>query len=412
MSQHLTDAVVRRLPAPDKGKKIYPDDEVAGLGVRVTAAGARSYVLRYVTRAGRERTYTIGDIGDWRATAARADARRLRQIVDQGGDPMADIEAERAAPTVADLIARFEQEHLPYLRPSSRADYRRMIANHIRPHFGAHLKVSDVRFEDVQRLHDRITGAGHLHRANRVIAVVSKMFALAAHWRMRADNPARGVKRHYESKRTRYLDSEHELPRLLTALAEHEDQQAADIVRLALLSGARRGEILSARWADLDLSRGTWIKPGSTTKQKTTHIAPLSAAARQLLSEIADRYAREHPRQPLGTFVFPSRQSGVGHVTELKRPWRAITKAAGIEGLRFHDLRHSFASFLASGGASLPLIGSLLGHSNPVTTHRYTHLADTPQRAAVDRVAAIIDAAGRLPPADVTPLKPKRGRQP
>jgi integrase len=140
----------------------------------------------------------------------------------------------------------------------------------------------------------------------------------------------------------------------------------------------------------VDLSEGKWVKPGSTTKQKTEHEVPLSAPARQLLSEIAEQ---QTGNRGLPEFTFPG-AGAAGHVVEVKRAWKQICKAAGISNLRIHDLRHSFASQLASGGASLPLIGALLGHSNPSTTHRYSHLFDDPQRAAVEKVGAVIAAAG------------------
>ena len=121
-----------------------------------------------------------------------------------------------------------------------------------------------------------------------------------------------------------------------------------------------------------------------------------------------DAYVRQHPKKPLPQYVFPGNGER-GHVVEVKRTWRAITKAAGITGLRVHDLRHSFASQLASGGASLPLIGALLGHSTPNTTARYTHLFDDPQRAAVEKVGAVIMSAGQPAPSEPVKL-PRRGR--
>ena len=228
--------------------------------------------------------------------------------------------------------------------------------------------------------------------------MLSKMFSLAVRWRMRDDNPARGIEKNYEAKRKRYLKDDgelgHELARLTKALAAYPEQRIANIFRLLLLTGARRGEVLAMEWGALDLGAGIWTKAGSTTKQKTDHVVPLSAPARQLLSEMQDEYIRLHPKKPLGQYVFPG-SGDSGHVVAVKKAWRAITRAAGITGLRIHDLRHSFASQLASGGASLPLIGALLGHSNSTTTHRYAHLFDDPQRAAVERVGAVITAAGK-----------------
>src|SRR5262245_40808730 len=175
LADKLTDTVIKRLPVPAKGNEVHYDPEDAGFGLRVTAGNARSFVVNYRTRAGRERRYTIGRWPDWNATDARAEARRLCHLIDQGGDPLADLQAEREAPTVAELCDRFQAEHLPRLRPSTQVDYGNMMVNHIRPYFGAHIKVADVTFADIDKLHRRITARGHLHRANRVVGVLSKM---------------------------------------------------------------------------------------------------------------------------------------------------------------------------------------------------------------------------------------------
>jgi integrase len=330
----------------------------------------------------------------------------LRRLIDQGEDPLGAIEAKRAEPAVAELIDRFLAEHVQVrLRPESARQYRHLIERHVRPHFGAHIKVADVSFADIDALHRKITKSGATYAANRVASLCSKMFALAARWNMRDDNPCKGIERNYEAKRKRYLSAD-ELVKLTAALAEHPSKQSANVVRILLLSGARRGEVMSMRWADLDLTAGTWTKPGSTTKQKSDHAVPLGGPARQLLSEIHAEQTADGLH--LGTWVFPSPESRTGHVIELAHAWRAICSAAGIEGLRIHDLRHSFASQLASGGASLPLIGALLGHSNPATTARYAHLFDDPMRAAVEKVGAVIVNAGKDVEATNVAALPKR----
>jgi integrase len=397
----LTDALVGRLEAPANSNRITYDSAVTGFGARVTAAGARSYVLTYVVRgSGRQRRYTIGGCDRWTATDARAEARRLKALVDQGGDPLADIEAERKAPDMGDLIARFREEHFPHIRKSSADDYERMLRNHVLRHFSERTKVADVTFADIDALHRQITKAGHLHRANRVVALLSKMFSLAQRWHMRETNPCKGIERNREHGRRRYMAPD-ELQRLTKALAAFPDKDIADAIRLLLLTGARRNEVLTMRWEDLNLTDGTWSKPPASTKQNAPHSVPLSAPARALL---ADRLGERADGEP---YVFPGNGSKK-HLVNIWHAWVRLCRAAAVRGLRLHDLRHSFASQLASGGASLPLIGAILGHSNPSTTHRYAHLFDNSQRAAVEQVGAIVMAAGKEAPPP-TPIR--RGRR-
>ena len=404
---HLTDAIIKRLPTPATGNKIAYDDTLPGFGIRVSAGGSRSFILNYRLRnSGRERRFTIGGSPNWRTTDARTEARRLKQLIDQGGDPLGEIESERAAPTMVDLIDRFIAEHVSRKRPGTQIDYRSIIDRHLRPHFGAHIKVADVRPEDVDRLHRKITNAGHIHRANRTVAVLSKMFSLAIRWAMRSDNPCRGVEKNREHARRRYLDAD-ELSRLVAALAVHPDRQSANAIRLLLLTGARRGEVLGMRWGDIDLTGGTWNWEAAGLKQGRDHSVPLSGPARAVLSEIHSEQISG--KRQLPEHVFPSHGS-TGHLREIKKSWRSLCRAAGVEALRLHDLRHSFASELVSSGASLPLIGSLLGHSSPATTARYSHLYSDPQRAAVERVgAAVVAAAGNLDhPNSPSPTEPEK----
>ena len=152
-----------------------------------------------------------------------------------------------------------------------------------------------------------------------------------------------------------------------------------------MLTGARRGEVLSARWEQFDFTRNVWTKPAATTKQKTDHEVPVGNAALTLLRAMREAASDD------AVYLFPS-HSSTGHLTEVKKAWAVICKRAGVAKLRIHDLRHSHAAFLASAGFSLPTIGALLGHSNPATTHRYAHLLDDPLREAVNRLGSGIMA--------------------
>ena len=350
-------------------------------------------MLNYRTRLGRERRYTIGTFPEWKTGPARTEAIELKKRIDQGGDPLGEIKAGRSAPTVNDLCDRFTAEYLPRKRPSTQTTYARQIAAEIRPALGS-LKVAEVTFTDIDALHRTISKRAP-YRANRVLALLSRMFGMAIKWHMRADNPCRGIELNPEYQRRRYLSAD-ELARLATALAT-SDQQIADIIRLLLLTGCRRGEALQARWQDIDLTTGVWSKPAHTTKQGTAHAVPLSEAARRLLLNLQEQ-------APASEWLFPG-ADGSQHRRSIHNAWLRVCKTANIDGARVHDLRHTYASVLASAGLSLPVIGALLGHTKPATTARYAHLFDDPLRAATERAAAIISGTS---PAEIIPLERRR----
>ena len=192
-----------------------------------------------------------------------------------------------------------------------------------------------------------------------------------------------------------------ELKRLGDALAKHKDRQAADIVRLLLLTGARSGEVRAAKWVEFDLEAGIWTKPASTTKQAKLHRIPLNPPAQELLGKLRKAAADG------AEYVFPGRRSA--YRTDLADAWTAVCKAADIKDARIHDLRHTYASVLASSGHSLPIIGKLLGHSQAATTQRYAHLQDDPLRKATETAGAIV-TAGTKPGAKIVRFS-KGGRR-
>jgi integrase len=381
MAARLTDKLVKALTPPDSGNRITYDTEIKGFGVRVTASDARAFVVNYRIN-GRERRYTVGAYPSWSVAAAREEARRLKREIAKGHDPMGQRHVDRAAPTVGDLADRYMREHAVRKVARAQADDRSMIEKIIIPAIGQ-LKVYEVRRDDIDRLHREVSQTRPI-RANRLAQLLSKMFSLANRWEYRLDNPVKGLHRNPEQKRTRYLSGE-ELQRLTAVLADHPNRQSANVIRLLLLTGARRGELLNATWDQFDLEGGIWIKPSAHTKQKKEHRVPLSAAAKQLLCEMKAE-AGESP------YVFPGRVPGEP-LREIKSFWSGVCRRAGLEDFRIHDLRHTYASILASAGLSLPVIGALLGHTQPNTTARYSHLFDDPLREATERVS---DAVNRL----------------
>jgi integrase len=396
MGQRITERFIKSLEPPKAGNRVYYDADIVGFGARITAAGVVSFVLNYYAR-GRERRYTIGRYPELNATAAREEALALRDIIRQGGDPMERKQNERAAPTIADLYNDYIERHAKiHLRPNTIRSAEGMASKHILPKIGR-IKVADLTRRDVEELHNSVKDAPY--QANRVRALLSKMMNLAKAWEWRDDNPCEGVPKFCEEKRERWL-STREIERLCDALDQYSNQSVANAIRLMLLTGARKSEALTARWEDFNLELGVWTKPSHHTKQKRTEHVPLSAPALQLLAsmkEKADRNANLFPgdvsEQPLN---------------EIKWAWAKLCKQAKIENVRLHDLRHTYASHLVSSGMSLPIVGRLLGHTQPQTTARYAHLADDPLRQATNRFASIVAAARSRKRAEVVPLRSDR----
>jgi integrase len=384
MGIRLTDRLVRSLSPPSTGNRITFDSEVTGFGARITAAGARSFVVQYRV-GGRQRRITIGSYPDWPVGLARDRAKLLKRQADVGDDPMEARDRTRTAPTVQGLADRYLTEHAPKKRERSVREDKGLLRRHILPRIG-HMRLEAVRSADLERLHQAITQDAPI-RANRALSLLGMMFSLAVKWGLRTDNPVRSVARNREARRERFLTSD-ELQRLLAVLDKHPHQTGASAVRLLLLTGCRVGELLSADWSQFDLRAGIWVKPASATKQKKLHRIPLSAAAIEVLVGMRETAA--------GAALFPGRGRADRRRSTLKAFWVDVCQSAEIENLRVHDLRHSFASYLAGEGMSLPVIGSLLGHASPATTSRYAHLADAPLRDATERVGAIVVTAGRV----------------
>ena len=403
MAQRITDTLVKNLVSPETGNQITYDTEIKGFGIRMTAGGAKAFILNY--RFGRQdRRRTIGTYGDWSVAAAREEAKRLKREISQGRDPMAERHEVRTAPTVKQLADRYIKGHLTRKSERSQHDDAAMIEAYILPRIGQ-MTVKSVVLEDIDALHQAITKRSKRNkrgapiRANRVLAVLSKMFAQAMKWGWRADNPCKGVERNHEIKRKVYLSQE-EIAKVSDALLAYPNQIAANALRFLMFTGARSGEVMTATWGEFDLEKGVWTKPSAHTKQKEEHTVPLSAPALEVL-------ARMKAEAPKGaTYVFPGRGPSKP-IAQLRSCWVSVSKKAGLNGVRPHDLRHTYASILASAGVSLPLIGGLLGHTQPQTTARYAHLYDAPLREATERVGAFIESAGKES-AEVIDLSEKR----
>jgi integrase len=371
------------------------DDDLAGFGIRVMPSGAKTFILKYRVGKGRTapiRKPTLGKLGDITLDQARQIAVEWKLAIARGDDPSITLRPQiKETPTVADLCRDYMERHGSRKRTGDQD--QRFIDRFILPALGKK-EAAAVNLKDIEDLHLKLTTTPY--QGNRVLALLSKMFGMAVRWGWCLKNPASGISKFHEERRERFL-SPAEIERLAAALEAYhsgaerpvEALRTVTAIRLLMLTGSRRNEVLSARWEQFDLETGVWIKPSSHTKQKKQHRIPLAPAAIKILT--GHRTRGEHP----SGYVFPARTGSSGHMVEIKNAWARITALAGLAGLRLHDLRHTYASILASGGMSLPIIGRLLGHTQTSTTARYSHLFDDPLREATKRVAAVIEGAGK-----------------
>jgi integrase len=231
--------------------------------------------------------------------------------------------------------------------------------------------------------------------ANRVLALLSVLLNLGIERKMRTDNPCARMPKAPEESRQTYLSPE-QITRLAQALAAHPEKISAAAIRFMLLTGCRRNEALASTWAEFDIEAGIWTKPSANTKQKRPHRIPLSAAALTLLGEMRVEADSMRNHGIISPYVFPSGKKQAQALMGVRRTWASACKIASLSGVRLHDLRHSFASALVSVGVGLPTIGAMLGHSQPRTTARYSHLYDTTLRDAAEHVGAlVVPLAGR-----------------
>ena len=376
----ITKRAVDALLAAERERIVW-DDDITGFGVRVHPTGRKVYIVKY-RHEGRSIKVTIGPHGAVTPAAARAKAAEIVTLAKTGRDVAGRTPHTRGSATMAKLARRFMEEYAPaHLKPSSARLYRKIIDNRILPRLGKR-RVSDIGKSDVVALHHDMRDVPD--HANRMLSVLSRMLTLAEVWEMRPEgaNPCRHVKKYPEHKRERFL-SDDEYRRLGDALRDAEREgfvspAAIAAIRLLMLTGCRSGEIMSLCWDHVDLETGELRLLDSKTGSKVVHLGDPAIAV-----------LRGIPRKEGNPWVLPGVKPGK-HIAYLHDSWRRILDRAGIENLRIHDLRHSYASGGLLVGEGLPMIGKLLGHNKVQTTARYAHLANDPLKAAANRIASRI----------------------
>lgn len=361
----------RTIATAQPGARIW-DDQVRGLCLRVSATGRKAFYLVYRTRAGQQRGPKLAGIEVMTLAQARDAAREMLAKVALGGDPVAEWRAEHAAPTVAELGARWLADHEASIKPRTLKLYRDVLTNRVLPALGS-LKAAAVQHEDVGRLHKSMADTPTM--ANRTLAALSCMFTYAEKHRLRppGSNPCAHVRRYRETKRRRYM-SRGEAPQIAAALARYETtrHRAVAFVYLLILSGARPDEIAGAKpeWLECVGDGGVLRLPDSKTGSRSVYLPP------QVMRVLA---------------AIPPAGGTLLGIKSPKSLWDRVRVEAGTPDLRLYDLRHTFASAALDAGYSLAQIGELLGHASTQTTKRYAHLIEEQAHEAAANTAGLLE---------------------
>ena len=372
MSQKLTKRFVESIKPHDKDELLIWDSELKGFGVRIFPTGRRTYFVQYRNQFRSTRRKKIGVHGIITVDQAREEAKKLLGDVAKGEDPSQDFQKAKLKPSFEDLANEYMEMHAKFnKRPKSFREDEKMLNNILLKRLGGK-KVEEITTYDIQQLHHELRETSYM--ANRVRALLHKMFNLAIEWNWATVNPVSAIKKYQEYKRERWLNDQ-ELQSLHDVLDHYHNQSVANAVRLLVLTGARKNELLSATWNQFNLENGVWTKPAHSTKQKKMEHLPLSTQVISLLKKMASTATT--------SYLFPGKIAEKP-IQDIKKAWKTITTQAGLSKVRIHDLRHTHASHLVSSGLSLSIVGKLLGHTQASTTQRYAHLADEPLRQAAE----------------------------
>jgi integrase len=406
------------LAAARGGRYIIWDSELTGFGLRVSANGARSWVIKYRADGGGRRApirwLTLGGYPTVSADDARKKARKDLAAVELGMDPAGDLAARRRELTVAQLIDFYEEEGCVVqrgirqgepMKPKTKAFTLARLRHHVVPILGKR-RASEITEGDIESFSRAVTNGktacekgegrkkvrirGGAGAARKVVRDLSAVFSFAGRHRIVTINPVEKASvRKTDNKCNRFLSIE-EVKRLGEALDKLEKEgvnpKATNITRLWALSGCRRDEIAGLKWTEVDFERGLLIFDDTKTGRS---IRPLGAAAVTLLE------ALQAEAGDGAVHVFPA-ERGDGFYSGTKKVWPEVIKRAGLPGVTPHTLRHTIGGTAGSAGEALLMIGAILGHANARSTAIYAHVAHDPARLAADRVTAgIAEALGK-----------------
>lgn len=376
---NFTKAAIEALKPPATGRVYIYDAKTPGLAVCVTQAGTKTFYL-YRKVDGKPERIRIAPWPDFTIEQARNHADRHNGEIAEGKNPNDRQRARRGSITLKEAFDEFLEQptRTKNKRPRSEKtvhDYRQQFDSCLEPWSSRSL--TKITRKDLEKRHSELGEQNGIYQANRVLSLLKAVLNYAVDQSYLEVNPATRLRKFSEESRDRFLQAD-EFPRFWQALEAEPSEKLRDFFKVCLFTGQRRGNVLAMRWTDINLDSASWTIPKTKSGK---HSVPLTAAAVEILKRRRKEAAED------AVYVFPGRH-GTGHLTDPMRAWREILKRAGIEDLRIHDLRRSLGSWQAITGASLPVIGSTLGHSQAQTTAVYARLSSDPVRVAMETATA------------------------
>jgi integrase len=373
----LTSAFCRDITCtPGKSKEVYRCTEQTGFGIEVRASNMKTYWFYYTNPQGKAAQTKIGGYSDVPFESAKRRAKELRSQVVLGANPAAEKAERKAIPLYKELARQHIEHAETYQRPTSSTTS--IIERYLIPKFGK-LAIDTIQPQAIETYLAELRKTLAPATVDKVRVTLNRSFVLAAKWNMPGSerNPVAAVARpRYENRRETYLSAD-QATRLLEACAASTNTLLKPIVHLLVLTGARKRELLDARWGNVDLERKAWLIPDSKTGK--ARYVPLSQAALTVIAAL--------PRYPNCPWLVPNPDTRQPF-DNIKRAWATARDAAGLPTMRIHDLRHSAASFMVNSGVDLYAVGKILGHADHQSTMRYAHLANDTLLAAVEAGAA------------------------
>jgi integrase len=378
---NFTKRKLEALPSVPQGRRqSYYDIKVAGLELRVTPAGTKTFTL-YRRIEGRPERVTLGRFPQMTIDQARNEATKLNGRVSSGKNSAEEKRSVRTEITLKEMFVQYLERHSKVHKRTWEEDQGR---------YNKHLKkwnnrkLSSITRTDIQKLHTSIGAAGSPYSANRILSLLSIIFNKAIEWGWEGNNPVNKITKFKEKSRDRFLQGD-ELPRFFKSLSIEPHTTARDFFLSSLLTGARRANVLAMRWDELNFERKTWLIP--RTKNGTSQTIPL-------VPEVLDILINRKEASDGSEWVFSSNTSKTGHLVEPKKAWKRVLDRAGIKDLRMHDLRRSLGSWQAATGANLSIIGKTLNHQDVATTAIYARLNIDPVRVSMEKAVSAMFSAG------------------